>query len=163
MHTIDILGDNRFDAYTKTREGSRGIVIDGQNRILLSWERNTDIWMIPGGGLEDGETKEACCVRELREETGWTVQPLQQVVTLHEYYEEYRYITHFFLCRPIALGEQSLTDAEKRRGLTPTWVTVPQALGIFSRHAEYAAENEEKRGIYLREYTALKKWLSEKD
>lgn len=162
MRTIAILGDNRFDTFTKTRAGSRGVVTDEQNRILLSWEKNTDIWMIPGGGLEDGETPAQCCARELQEETGWLVEPVQQFLTLNEYYEEYRYVTHYFLCRAIGRGEQSLTDGEKRRGLTPMWVKAAQALDIFSRHAEYTADNEEKRGIYLREYTALTEWLAAK-
>ena len=62
MQVIDILGDNRFETYSKTRTGSRGIVIDG-DRILLSHE-DTDVqWVIPGGGTEENETPEMCCQR----------------------------------------------------------------------------------------------------
>ena len=33
---------------------------------------------------------------------------------------------------------------------------------IFSRHQEYADVNEEKRGSYLREYTALQEYINVK-
>ena len=77
METINIFGENRFEAHMKTRKACRGIVIrDGL--ILLTYEVNTDQWFIPGGGREGEETNEACCVRELAEETGFVVNPLCQ-------------------------------------------------------------------------------------
>lgn len=69
LFTIDIFGDNHFEQYTKVREAYRGIVIK-QDKILLTYEVNTDQWFIPGGGLEDDESVQECCVRELTEETG---------------------------------------------------------------------------------------------
>ena len=93
MKEIEILGANRFDAFTRTREGSRAIIVqDGM--ILLSHETVSGWYLVPGGGLESGETPAECCVREVEEETGVIVQPLHQFLTLYEYYEEYRYISY---------------------------------------------------------------------
>ena len=155
MKTIEILGENRFEAFTKTRSGSRAVILkDGM--ILLSHETRSGWWLIPGGGMEAGETPEACCVRETEEETGLIVRPLRQFLTINEYYEEYRYISHYFICQVIGEGRMRLTDAEKRRGLTPQWLPLEEAVALFSRHQDYAASSEEKRGAYLREYTALR-------
>lgn len=40
------------------------------------------------------------------------------------------------------------------------WLNINEALSIFSKHQDYAATDEEKRGIYLREYTALNELVS---
>lgn len=158
MKTIDIFGENYFGTYTQTRDGCRGIIVRDGN-ILLSREENTDYWLIPGGGMEPGETPEECCVREVREETGYIVKPVKQFLTLHEYYEEWRYTSHFFVCEVTGNGVQELTRQEQERGLIPRWVSLPEALSIFEKHADYASANEEKRGAYLREYTALCEFL----
>ena len=97
MKTLEILGANRFDTYTKTRDGSRAVIIR-DDRILLSRETVSGWWLIPGGGMEEGETPEECVIREVEEETGVIVRPTAQFLTLHEYYEEYRYTSHYFVC-----------------------------------------------------------------
>ena len=159
MKTLEILGANRFETFTKTRAGSRAVVVrDGM--ILLSHETVSGWWLVPGGGLEEGETPETCCIREVEEETGFIVKPLRQFLTLNEYYEEYRYVSYYFICEVTGTGEMRLTEAEKRRGLEPQWIPLEGAVGIFSRHQEYADTSEEKRGSYLREYTALQEYLA---
>lgn len=158
MKELEILGANRFDTFTKTRAGSRAVIVrDG--KILLSHETVSGWWLVPGGGVEDDETPEACCVREVEEETGVIVRPLRQFLTLYEYYEEYRYVSYYFVCEVTGSGEMHLTDAEKRRGLEPRWIPLEEAVELFSRHQEYAETSEEKRGSYLREYTALREYL----
>lgn len=158
MKTVEILGANRFETFTKTRVGCRAVVVrDGS--ILLSHETQTGWYLVPGGGLEEGETLEACCVREVEEETGWIVRPVRQFLTLNEYYEEYRYVSHYFVCEITGSGKMRLTEAEAWRGLEPDWMPLQEAVTLFSRHASYAATNEEKRGSYLREYTALQEYL----
>ena len=87
MTKVEIFGANRFETYTKTREASRAIIVqDGM--ILLIHEAVSDLWVVPGGGVEIDETPEKCCVRETEEETGNLVLPLQEFTTLFEYYEE---------------------------------------------------------------------------
>ena len=160
MKEINILGENRFETYSKTRSGSRAVILRGEE-ILLSHETKTDVWMIPGGGLEEGETPEACCVREAEEETGLIVRPLRHFLTLNEYYEEYRYVTYYYDCEAIGQGCSRLTEMEKRRGLTPVWLPLREAISLFSRHQDYAGVFEEKRGICLREFMALKEYTAE--
>ena len=158
MKELNILGANRFEAYSKTRAGSRAVILRGED-ILLSHEKITDVWMIPGGGQEKDEAPEACCIREVEEETGCIVRPMEHFLTLNEYYEEYRYITDYFSCEVAGQGRLHLTEAEMRRGLTPVWLPLQEAIALFSRYQDYADTFEEKRGIYLREYTALCEYL----
>lgn len=157
MKTVEILGANRFENYTKTREGCRAIIVE-DGKILLTHELNSGWWLIPGGGLEEGETPESCVIREVEEETGMLVRPLRQFLTLHEYYEEYRYTGYIFICEVIGKGSMNLTSAEKKRGVQPEWIPLQDAMDLFSKHESYAEESEEKRGSYQREYTALKEY-----
>ena len=69
MKKIEILGANRFEAFTKTRSGSRAVIIRN-GEILLSHETESGWWLIPGGGIEENESPKECCVREVKEETG---------------------------------------------------------------------------------------------
>ena len=109
---------------------------------------------ISGGGLEAPESTEQCCIRELAEETGCIVNPLFQYLTINEYYEDWLYISHYFICEITGKTRRLLTQREAEAGLEPRWIPLEDALAIFSKHQEYA-DNEMKRGAYLREYNAL--------
>ena len=159
MKTVEILGANRFENYTKTREGSRAVIVQ-DGKILLTHELNSGWWLIPGGGTEEGETPEECVVREVEEETGYLVRPLRRFLAMREYYEEYRYSGYFFICEVTGKGQMNLTDAEKRRGVHPEWIPLQDAIDLFSKHESYADVSEEKRGSYQREYMALTEYMN---
>ena len=154
MKVIEIVGDNYFGKWDKTRTACRGIIIDG-NKILLSYETVTDQWMIPGGGLENGETERACCIREIAEETGCMVETSECMLEIDEYYEEWKFISLYYLCKPIGEVQKNLTDREKSVGMELRWIPINKAIEAFSKHNDYATTDEMRRGLYLREYTAL--------
>ena len=159
MERVEIFGENYFGHWDRERTGCRGIVLRG-GEILLCHETVTGLYMIPGGGLEPGESGEACCRRELAEETGLLVACGECALELNEYYENVKYVSHFFLCRPVGTTERRLTDRERAAGTEPEWVPVERALAEFARHEDYAATDEERRGLYLRDYTALRRLLA---
>lgn len=158
MKTLDIYGDNRFDSYTKIREACRGIVIK-DDKILLSYETKTNIYNIPGGGLEHNENYEKCCAREIAEETGFKVEVAQKYLLTNEYYEDWLFISHYFICNGVGTTERKLSAREIKVGMEPRWMPLQDAIEIFSKHQDYAATDEEKRGIYLREYNALRAYV----
>ena len=154
MKVIDIVGDNYFGKWDKSRTACRGIIIDG-NKILLSYETVTGQWMIPGGGLENDETEKECCIREIAEETGRIVETSECMLEIDEYYEGQKWINQYFICKVIGATATKLTQREQEVGMVPKWLTIDESKDIFSKYGTYAGSDEMRRGMYLREYTAL--------
>lgn len=47
--------------------------VHDRGRVLVGRHRDLDLWVLPGGGAEPGETPPDCAVREVWEETGLVV------------------------------------------------------------------------------------------
>lgn len=155
METINQYSKTHSNPPEKVRVSSRGLIIDG-DKILLSHELNTGVYMSPGGGLEDGESLEECCARELREETGYDVRVGEQFVIINEYCFETMYVSNYFLCEIIGKGKTHLTEIEVEHGIVPEWVDLKKALEIFG---EYEKKREDVGSLYRREYTVINKYL----
>lgn len=53
------------------KEAAIGIILnEKKNEVLLIKRRDVPIWVLPGGGIEEGELPETACEREVYEETG---------------------------------------------------------------------------------------------
>ncbi len=52
--------------------GVRVIILDPENRILMLKQHHEgrDVWMVPGGAIEEGENAQEAAIREVMEETG---------------------------------------------------------------------------------------------
>ena len=53
---------------------SFGLIFDEQNRVMLCHRCDYDLWNLPGGTMEAGESPWECVVREVGEETGFDVE-----------------------------------------------------------------------------------------
>lgn len=56
------------------RQSSRLVILNARNELLMVRHRDSQrtYWILPGGGVDEGETWEAAAVREMWEETGIT-------------------------------------------------------------------------------------------
>ena len=96
VEIINQVSKTFFEPIEKRRTSCRGIVMkDG--KVLLSHELKKDVYMSPGGGLEEGESLAECCKREILEETGVIASVGEQVFTINEYVFNELYIAHY-LC-----------------------------------------------------------------
>ena len=66
-----------------------GLVWNEKNQLLMILRQ--DKWDLPKGKLDEGETLEACAIREVMEETGLKELVLGDFVgiTQHEYFDKY--------------------------------------------------------------------------
>ena len=154
MKVIEIIGKNYFGNYRNVRVGCRAIIIK-DDLILMSYMKKTNQYMIPGGGIEEGENEIEGVKREIQEETGFIIDADECVLEIDEYYEDIKYVNKYFFGKIIADGETKLTAEEKEVGLEPRWVKIQDAISLYSKHELYRDSDEMRRGMYLRDYTAL--------
>jgi 8-oxo-dGTP pyrophosphatase MutT (NUDIX family) len=66
-----------------------GLVQNPSKEVLLIFRRG--FWDLPKGKLDEGETIEACAIREVEEETGLKQLILNHFITIttHEYFDKY--------------------------------------------------------------------------
>ncbi len=158
IKTVHQYGRVYSETPVRIRVASRAFLIN-DGKILLSHELNTGVYLIPGGGAEDDETAEECCVREIREETGYEVKPVEQILEIDEHFRNILYISRYFICEIIGKGEQKLTESEREHGVVPEWIEIEKALEIFGEYGKYADVDEEIEGQYRREYAAIKHYI----
>lgn len=91
----------------ETTVSSGGAIADAAGRILLLRRADEDIWCLPKGTVEAGETLEGTAVREILEETGLKVKLLRPLLTIHyRYYWPPRAVNvdktvAYFLAEPV--------------------------------------------------------------
>jgi len=66
-----------------TNVSSGGVVVNPEGRVLLIKRADEEIWCLPKGTIESGESLEATAVREILEETGLRVKLLRPLITIH--------------------------------------------------------------------------------
>jgi 8-oxo-dGTP diphosphatase len=80
-----------FVFYANSQPTSSAVLRDEQGRILLvrrAIPPDEGKWDLPGGFLEEGEHPRAAVIRELREETGLEIEPLDLVAVEVDAYGE---------------------------------------------------------------------------
>ncbi len=84
---------------------AQGVVISDGKVLLVKQKvkRGDIVWNYPGGGVEPGETFEQACIREVLEETGYTVKIIKPLIQRKE--------KQAFLCELIS-GTLTIEDDE---------------------------------------------------
>ncbi len=102
---------------------SVGAVVVEEGRVLLVRRGKEPLkghWTLPGGALELGETLLQGVMREVREETGLMVEPVELVELLERIHRfedriQFHYVIADYLCRVTGGALQAASDADAVR------------------------------------------------
>ena len=87
--------------------GAFAIILDENRRVLLCHRTDKDLWNLPGGGLEEGETPWEGVLREIKEEVGLEAK-VEKLISVYYKLEKDEFIFSF-LCSVVS-GDLTLTD-----------------------------------------------------
>jgi 8-oxo-dGTP diphosphatase len=131
--------------------GVGGVVV-ADGRVLLARRAKPPLlgrWSIPGGTVELGETLEEALIREMAEETGIEVEPLE-VLTVFDRIERERgevvfhYVIVDYRCRLVSGTARAGSDAAEVCWAGPDELRqfdlTPKALEVVSRALRLAAD-----------------------
>lgn len=115
-----------------------GAVIIDQGRVLLVRRGREPLkgqWSLPGGLLELGEPLTAGVIREVEEETGLVVEPLELIELLDRIHHQdgrvrYHYVIADYLCRVSGGILQAASDADDVRWVEPADWTPDNSLHL---------------------------------
>jgi ADP-ribose pyrophosphatase YjhB (NUDIX family) len=100
-----------------------GAVIVNQGRVLLVQRGREPLkghWSLPGGLVEVGESLRTAVIREVEEETGLLVEPVELIELLDRIHREgerirYHYVIADYLCRVTGGALKAASDADAVR------------------------------------------------
>ncbi|MEM9010292.1 MAG: NUDIX domain-containing protein [Pseudomonadota bacterium] len=126
----------------RTRPGAYGVILDrpgGNHLLLAATPAAGEELLLPGGGVDPGEGLLPALHREVMEETGWRIRPLQRLGAFQRYCYMSNYgqwghkICHVFLC---TAGRSVAAPSEADH--QPVWLPLAEAAVRLSVSGERA-------------------------
>jgi mutator protein MutT len=108
------------------------VVVEKDNKILVvkrGIEPQKNMWDLPGGFIDVGETVEECVIRETLEETGLKVEIVQELGTTPDEYGQKKTPTlnHLYLVKVVGGKAQPQDDVSELR-----WVSLDDLPKTFA-------------------------------
>lgn len=127
----------RPDAPYRDRPGAYAIILRGRDMLVAETPNAGETFLLPGGGIDPGESTLPALHREVWEETGWTVRHIrrlgafQRYCYMPEYSKWARKICGVHLC----LAGRRLSDPFEPDH-TPVWMDARDAAELLSVSGE---------------------------
>jgi ADP-ribose pyrophosphatase YjhB (NUDIX family) len=98
--------------YMKEWFGSAAICFNENAEVLMVRSNDSEGWGVPSGRIEKGETPEECCIREVKEETGYDVRVIENLFVKETVIKGINVKTYYFKVEKIGESE-GINDPDK--------------------------------------------------
>lgn len=145
----------------KKRVAVRAIII--KNNTILMVKNNKGDYKFPGGGIKPKETHEETVIREVQEETGYSVLKVKDLagkiiernIDIYDNNSLFEMTSYYYICEVSSIkSEQCLDDYEAKQNFSPVWINLDEVIEL--NEETLIGRNESKNPWVYRETTALK-------
>jgi len=130
-------------------------VISNKGKVAFLYSGRDKYHMLPGGGVEPGETTLEALEREIFEEVGCSIRVVQEIgeIVEHLTHAGVNQTSHCFLAEVVKEGTPIFTPDEIEEGMELLWVPIDKAIELIKseKPAAYHAKFIVKRDLMFLE------------
>lgn len=134
------------DVAWEDRLTGKVVLFNEEGKIALIGNAVNDFFILPGGGVEDGESILDGIRRECREETGCEFE-IQEALGVTEDFRSRdgkHCISFCYAAKVVSFGAPMLTEGEAKIGVYVKWLSLPEVLKLCALQEEKVKAGEVK-------------------
>lgn len=142
----------------RIRYAARGIVVRNDGKIAVFNKSNKNEYKLPGGGIENDEDPKEAFKREALEETGCTIEIIDELGTAEEYKTQanFKQISYVFVGKVVEdTHKLNLTQKEKDEGAILSWETPEKALELITNCYDKLVDSSYE-SVYITKFIVLR-------
>lgn len=119
------------------KHSAGGVIISNGEVLLIHWDFPRNSYDFPKGSIEQGESAEEACIREVLEETGYETEVIEYIGDTHYEYDwidgnHHQKKVEYYLLRIIGESEEG-PAREEHETFENLWVPIEDAARILTR------------------------------
>ncbi|QYR22551.1 NUDIX domain-containing protein [Paenibacillus sp. sptzw28] len=142
-----------------SRYGSRGVLLDDMLNTAMMYMSKTNLYKLPGGGINEGENIKDAFLREVKEETGYSAEIIHELGYIEEHKKRNNFL-QFSYCFIAQAHDSSsntmLSESELELGMVVKWMTLDKALEVMN-YSILNCDDYSTKFMILRDKTILEK------
>lgn len=157
----DIVGDAPEVLDTISRYGARGVLVDDGCNVAMMYMSKTNLYKLPGGGVDEDEDSEDAFLREIQEETGYEADIIHKLgyIEEHKKRNDFMQLSYCYIAKAGKRQNTMLSESEEQLGMVVKWMTLNKAIEVMN-DSSIICDDYSDRFMILRDKTILEKTVS---